>query len=102
MSLAALGESTGVDLWHYRSADGRSIETALDYLVPFAMGSEKWPHQQIGGWQPQALYPLIRQAALKLKDPKYPELLKKLPPLSPSDRSNLLRRAVPEQLEPNE
>ncbi len=67
MSLARLGENAGVDLWHYRTPDGRSIRTALDFLVPFARGEKKWPYQQLGEWQPQILFPLIDRAARHYK-----------------------------------
>jgi hypothetical protein len=91
MSLATLGERMGVDLWDYQTADGRSIRKALDYLAPFCLGEQKWPHQQIGGWPPQMLYPLLRQAAVKFKEEKYQEWAGKVPAMEEGDRGNLLR-----------
>jgi hypothetical protein len=91
MLLARLGENVGVDLWNFQTADGRSIRNALDYLAPFAFGEKAWPYQQIGGWQPQILFPLLRQAAVKYSDPKYQEWLKKLPSEDSASRINLLR-----------
>ena len=88
MSLARLGEQAGVDLWSYRTPDGRSIRRALDYLIPFALGESKWAHQQLGEWQPQMLFPLIRRAAIK--SPQYHAFLPKLPKLDAADRSRLL------------
>lgn len=99
MLLATLGDSVGVDLWHFQTRDGRSLGKALDYLLPFALGQHKWPHRQIGGWPPEMLFPLLRQAALKLPDRKYRDWLKQLPPVEPSSRSNLLRPKVVEQLD---
>lgn len=90
MLLAALGDDVGVDLWHFRTPDGRSIPTALDYLVPFALGEKKWSYQQLGEWPPQALYPLIRKAALKYPDRQYKALLSKIPKVAPENRINLL------------
>jgi hypothetical protein len=63
MLLARLGENVGVDLWNYQTGDGRSIRKALDFLAPFANGEKKWPYQQLGEWQPQILFPLMRRAA---------------------------------------
>ena len=99
MSLATLGELVSVDLWHFQTRDDRSLGKALDYLAPFALGQQKWPHRQIGGWPPEMLFPLLRQAALKLPDRKYRDWVKPLPPVEQSNRSNLLRPKVMEQLD---
>jgi hypothetical protein len=90
MLLATLGERVGVDLWNYHTADGRSIRRALDYLAPFAFGEKKWPDQQIGEWQPQTLFPLIRRASRQYQDQQYQALKKKVPQLDAIDRSNLI------------
>jgi hypothetical protein len=102
MLLATLGENVGVDLWHFQTPDGRSISKALDYLAPFAFGQEKWPYQQLGGWPPQMLHPLLRQASFKFPERKYRDWAKKLPPSDPSNRGNLLRPKLPEELEVHE
>jgi len=91
MQLAGLGESVGVDLWSYKTADGRSIQQALNYLLPFALGEKKWPHQQLGDWPPEMLYPLVRRAAVKYKDSGYQTLLAKIPNVEVNDRSVLLQ-----------
>jgi hypothetical protein len=102
MLLATLGDRVGVDLWHFQTRDGRSLGKALDHLAPFALGQQKWPHRQIGGWPPQMLFPLLRQAALNLPDRKYRQWVKQLPPVEPTNRSNLLRPEVAEHLDVNE
>lgn len=89
MLLARLGENVQVDLWNYRTADGRSIRSALDFLVPFALG-KKWEYQQLGEWPPQQLFPLIRRAAKQYNDQSIALALSKLPPLNEDDRLKLL------------
>ncbi len=91
MLLAQLGESVSVDLWNYQSGDGRSIRRALDYLVPVALGEQKWAYKQLGEWPPQMLFPLIRRAAARYRDPKFLALLEKVPDIDSADRSRLLR-----------
>jgi hypothetical protein len=91
--LATLGERVGVDLWNYRTADGRSIRRALDYLMTFALGEMKWPHQQLGEWSPQNLFPVMRRAAARFKDEQYRRVLAKLPDVGLADRSRLLSPA---------
>jgi len=80
MALARLGEHVGVDLWHYETADGRSIRRALDYLAPYGMGERKWPYPQINGFSAELFYPLVRMAAAKYPDGPYGELLARIPP----------------------
>jgi hypothetical protein len=102
MLLATLGDRVGVDLWHFQTRDGRSLGKALDYLASYALGQQKWHDQQIGGWPPEMLFPLLRQAALNLPDPKYREWVKQLPSVEPANRNNLLRPKVGENLGVNE
>src|SRR5207249_9073902 len=63
MLLARLGEHCGVDLWNYQTTDGRSIRKALEFLIPIALGQRKWQYQELGGLQPQNLFPLLRRGA---------------------------------------
>lgn len=90
MLLATLGERVGVDLWNYQTVDGRGIRKALDFLLPVALGEQKWTYQQLGEWPPQMLFPLLRRAALHYPEQKYQALLAKLPAVNAADRSHLL------------
>lgn len=47
LHLALLGETLGVDIWGYESADGRSIRKAAAFMTPHWTGERKWPCQQI-------------------------------------------------------
>ena len=89
MKLARLGENLGIDLWNYKTADGRSIHKALAFLLPFALG-EKWTYQQLGEWPPQQLFPLLRSAAQKYQDSEIKSAIAKVPPVNEADRSRLL------------
>jgi hypothetical protein len=93
MQLATLGEVVGVDLWHFETADGRSLRKALDYLAPFATGEQKWPHAQLGGWTAEGFSPLLRQAARQYPDGPYAAMLRKLTRETPANRGVLLHPA---------
>jgi hypothetical protein len=90
--LATLGDRAGVDLWHYATADGRSIRKAILYLAPYAFGDKKWDSQQIGTFNPQALHGVLRRAGLRYDDPDVQSYVKRLPPLPATDRTVLAPR----------
>jgi hypothetical protein len=94
MLLARLGEHVGVDLWNFRTTDGRSIRKAAEYLVPFALRERDWPFQQIDGFSPRAAAFLLYRAAVQ-----YPEIRPRVSQLirfEPSNRSHLLFAMPPE------
>jgi hypothetical protein len=63
--LASLGDRLGVDVWNYRTADGRSLRQALDFLVPYATGEKKWTFEHL---------PPNRRAAQERMDGRGPPL----------------------------
>ena len=76
--LATLGERVGVDLWHYRTADGRSIRGAIDYLLPYAVAGKKWEYQQIGGFKASDLEHSLERASAAYRDPAYAAAARKI------------------------
>jgi hypothetical protein len=81
MSMAELAERVGVDLWRFRTKDGRSIRAALDYLTLFLDGQRPWPHARDREYpaKPAALAgPLIRATRAWGPDP-YQRMLQALP-----------------------
>jgi hypothetical protein len=76
-TLAGLSEHAGVDLWHHKTADGRSIRAALDFLVPYLGKNPKpWTLQQIHESKPDEVLPVLRAAALVYGEDRYESLLK--------------------------
>ena len=49
--LANMAKTVGVDLWNFKTEDGRSIRKALAYLQPYALGEKNWTHQQLGNME---------------------------------------------------
>lgn len=78
LRLAALGERVGLDLWSYSADDRSSLRQGLEYLIPFATGERRWPHEQISELRPSALHPALRRAALGWKEPRYRELARQI------------------------
>lgn len=78
--LAALGHIAGVDVWNYRTKDGKSLRKALDFLVPYATGQRRWPYQQIHRYDPAGFARLLLVASAEYREPRYKQLALKLDP----------------------
>jgi hypothetical protein len=76
--LATLGDEVGVDLWNFKTADGRSIRAAIDFLVPYAAGKKAWDYQEIAGFHAGAMAPTLWRAAKAYHDPKYAALAQQI------------------------
>jgi len=95
VALAGLGDRAGVDLWNYQTPDGRSIRKAIDWLIPFALGHKPWITPEIGGLEPETLWPILREAASRLNDPELAAAATRFDP-SPSDRQWLFVELPPQ------
>ena len=78
LDLAMLGDRVGLDLWDYKTSDGKSLRLALDFLVPYVTGDEKWPHQQINEAKKSDMVALFRRAANGYHDKKHEAVAQKL------------------------
>jgi hypothetical protein len=74
MDLATLGTRLGIDLWNYRTADGRGIRPALDFMVPYAAGERLWTFDQITTFRASTIHQILRRGAVAWKEPKYKAL----------------------------
>jgi len=72
-NLSKIGAQVGVDLWDYHNKTGAGIRTALDWLVPYAMGEKKWDYQEIVPYNHKDFSTLLMQAWLAYKEPLYRE-----------------------------
>ena len=78
MDLATLGTRVGIDLWNYRTADGRSIRQALDFMVPYAAAERKWTFDQITPFRAGTIHRILRRGAVAWKEPKYKALAERI------------------------
>jgi hypothetical protein len=76
--VATLAQHTGINLWQYTNAQGASIRTAFDWVLPYALGQQKWTYQQISEYKKNNIYTLLLQAASVYKDEKYAALAKEV------------------------
>ena len=94
VTLARMADNFDIDLWNYKTEDGRTLAKAIDFLLPFGTGQRGWEYQQISGFSPDSFYPLLRAAAEKYPAGKYRDLLAQTPPRDASNRSALLHRPL--------
>lgn len=91
LTVAAIGDKLGVNLWEHETKDGRSIRKAFDYLAPFVFDGKEWPHKQIIKWSPEDCFALLRRATGK---PGFQTLAAKVPAPDAADRFWLLYSSV--------
>jgi len=76
--LAMLGQRVGLDLWSYQTDDGRSLRKALDWMVPYMTGEQKWQYKQIAPPKLKEAATVLRRAANGYNEPKYEQAIKKM------------------------
>ncbi len=76
--LGRLGEKLEIDLWGFEDEDGRSIRTALDWLIEHSVGEGEWEYEGLDEVNPMRLLPLLRTAAIAWDEPAYEELLQEI------------------------
>jgi hypothetical protein len=69
--LADEARCVGVDLWNYRSEDGRSLRAAVDFLVPWAGREQEWRWPELDKTETMGLYEVFQRAAWTWRDPDY-------------------------------
>jgi hypothetical protein len=81
LSVAEMAERVGVDLWNFRTADGRSIRAALDFLTSYLDGKRPWPNQRDRKYpaKPADLAGSLIRAARGFGPEPYQKLLEGLP-----------------------
>ena len=89
-TLSILAEKSGIDLWHYKNATGAGLQTALDWLAPYALSEKKWSYQQISKYDENGFYLLLIIAADKFKHPSYLANIKGFNPEKTSVTNQLL------------
>ncbi len=78
--LAAYGRDLGVDLWNYRSDDGRSLRGAFNWLASYINGEREWAWKDIDepGWH--RYYFVLLQADAAYPDAGFGKVAKRFEP----------------------
>lgn len=59
--VARLAAGVDVDLWHYTASNGASLRRGLEFLLPFNVAPQTWPHSQHEPLPPGFLDELIAE-----------------------------------------
>ncbi|TDE14885.1 hypothetical protein E0F88_15205 [Dyadobacter psychrotolerans] len=74
--LAALAEKVDEDLFHYVSQGGKSLKSALIWMLPFAEKKKEWKTTQIKPMQPDGFIQLAQAVSGKYPDVDISHLIK--------------------------
>lgn len=95
--MAVLAQRQGVDLWRYRTAQGSSLLTALDFMAPYVVAGRTWPYPSLDRVGVR-LVPLLIRADAALGSERYRKTIAqaKFDPAVWSGASGYVRGAVKE------
>ncbi len=68
--LCRLAQNQGLDLWHFRDANGSGMERAVAYLAPFVQNPVQWKKQQIRPFEKDHAF-FLALAGVALKSDEY-------------------------------
>lgn len=68
---AALAKNVQINLWSASTASGKKITDIIDYLLPYYIAPEKWPHPQIKAFEKDRASVVLYDAGLALNNKKY-------------------------------
>jgi len=77
--LAEMGRHVGVDLWHYTSPTGGSIEKALLFVAPYADSTVKFPVPDIAEQPIDEFLPPLQRGAAQLHNPAFARAVEHIP-----------------------
>lgn len=78
IELANLGTRMGIDLWHFKTSDGRSIKKAVDFVIPYVLKRQQWKWDQIIPLEEGSFYPILIHTMQIYNDAEYFEAAQQL------------------------
>lgn len=68
----------GINLWDYKTEDGRSMSTAVEFLKPYWQEPEKWPYMQISPFNKERGALMLYRAGRRTGKNEYTNLARKI------------------------
>ncbi|MBO9709549.1 MAG: alginate lyase family protein [Caulobacter sp.] len=93
VGVADFGRCVGLDLWRYRTGDGRSLKAAFDFLAPYVGNEAAFPYREL---RPKEAgvegLPLFAAAATALDDAEFAKKAESLAQRYPASQTHLVSR----------
>jgi len=85
LRLAVLAENVGVDAWGVRTADGRSLAKAVEFLAPYADAGKEWLATNIDDQDRTRIVPMLVEALRHVDDAEWRRLVSRHEGSAPAD-----------------
>lgn len=71
IQIAKMAEKVNIDLWKYETSDGKNLQKAVDWLIPYLKKEKKWTYKQIKKMTYEDTIDLMKLAAIAYKKSEY-------------------------------
>jgi hypothetical protein len=76
IQIAKMAEKVNIDLWKYETPDGKNLQKAVDWLIPYLKKEKKWTYKQIKKMTYEDTIDLMKLSAIAYKKPEYESMAK--------------------------
>jgi hypothetical protein len=77
--LAVMAAELNIDLWHQQTLDGKGIQTAINWMMPYALKTKPWRFEQIEPFGYGTLKQIVHTAAAAYPPLSFDQFLKEYP-----------------------
>ena len=75
---ARLAEHLNIDLWNYQTADGKSLQKCVDWMLPYLKKEKTWDYKQIKKIEYKETVNILKISAKMYANPAYDKLAKEV------------------------
>lgn len=86
-NIAVIGDKIGIDMWHYKSENKKSLTLAIDYLTPVING-QTWHHNTLKAIDYTGLIPILSIASKNENYEDYKDILTTILKVSEQKKPN--------------
>jgi Alginate lyase len=76
IQIAKMAEKVNIDLWEYETPDGKNLQKAVDWLIPYVKREKKWSYKQIKKMTYEDTVDIMKSAAIAYQKSEYENLAK--------------------------